>query len=181
MGPQGTGGLYIHPDLELEPLMYGGTGSRSESPEQPEARPDRYEAGTPNTVGIAGLSAGVEFVLKTTVETIQAREAELTAQMLEGLLSIPGVSVLGPGPGQARTAVVSFVMEGIDPSETSFILDQQFGIAVRAGYHCTPLGHETAGTSRTGAVRASPGYFTKQTEITAFIEAVREIRRVYSA
>lgn len=175
MGPQGTGGLYIHPELELEPLMYGGTGSKSESPEQPNVRPDRYEAGTPNTVGIAGLSAGVDFVKRETVEAIHARERKLTGQLMSGLLDIPGVEVLGPEPGEERTAIVSFVMEGVDPSETAFVLDQQFGIAVRSGFHCTPLGHESAGTMETGAVRASPGYFTSESEIVSFIEAVREI------
>ena len=179
MGPQGTGGLYIHPELALEPLMFGGTGSSSESPEQPVARPDRYEAGTPNTVGVAGLSAGVDYVLEQTVEAIYAREQCLTAMLLEGLLRVPGVSVLGPDPGEERTAIVSFVMQGIDPSETAFILDQQFGIAVRSGFHCTPLGHESAGTTDTGAVRASPGYFTKESEIVSFIEAVEEISRLY--
>lgn len=179
MGPQGTGGLFIHPDLALEPLMSGGTGSSSESAEQPSARPDRYEAGTPNTVGIAGLSAGVDYVQEQTVEAIHAKERRLTALLMDGLLRIPGISVLGPDPGEERTAIVSFVMEGIDPSETAFILDQQFGIAVRSGFHCTPLGHEIAGTTGTGAVRASPGYFTKESEIVSLIEAVEEISRMY--
>jgi cysteine desulfurase family protein len=179
MGPQGTGGLYIHPELDLEPLMQGGTGSRSESPEQPVVRPDRYEAGTPNTVGIAGLSEGVKFVLEETVEAIHSRERMLTIRLMEGLLDIPGVTVLGPQPPEDRTAVVSFVIEGVDPSETAFILDQQFGIAVRSGFHCTPLGHESAGTTDTGAVRASPGYFTEETEIVSLVEAVKEISRKF--
>lgn len=178
LGPQGTGGLYIHPELHLEPLMYGGTGSRSDAPEQPTVRPDRYEAGTPNTVGIAGLGEGVSFVLKETVEAIHAKERELTVQLMKGLLDIPGVHLLGPGIEEERTAIVAFVMEGVDPSELSFLLDQQFGIAVRSGFHCTPLGHESAGTTQTGAVRASPGYFTEQSEIVSLIEAVREIGRV---
>ncbi|MBB6694788.1 aminotransferase class V-fold PLP-dependent enzyme [Cohnella xylanilytica] len=175
LGPQGTGGLYIHPDLELEPLMHGGTGSASESPEQPSARPDRYEAGTPNTVGIAGLTEGVKFVLKETTERIHARERALTVQLMEGLMAIPGVKLLGPGPGTERTAIVSFLMEGLDPSEASFILDRQFGIAVRSGFHCTPLGHSSEGTTETGALRASPGYFTTESEIVSLIEAVRDI------
>ncbi|WP_035156238.1 aminotransferase class V-fold PLP-dependent enzyme [Cohnella thermotolerans] len=175
MGPQGTGGLYIHPDLDLEPLMYGGTGSSSESPEQPTARPDRYEAGTQNTVGIAGLTEGVKFVLAETTERIHRRELELTRQLMEGLRGIPGVTLLGPGPETERTAIVSFLMEGFDPSEASFILDRQFGIAVRSGFHCTPLGHQSAGTTETGAVRASPGYFTAESEIVSLVEAVKEM------
>lgn len=176
LGPQGTGGLYIHPDIDLEPLLHGGTGSKSEAPEQPTVRPDRYEAGTPNTVGIAGLAEGVSFVLKETVEAIHARERQLTTMLMEGLLEIPGITILGPALGEERTAIVSFLLAGVDPSEMAFLLDQQFGIAVRAGFHCTPLGHETAGSYETGAVRASPGYFTTESEIVSTIEAVRLIK-----
>jgi len=175
LGPQGTGGLYIHPDLDLEPLMHGGTGSKSEAPEQPAVRPDRYEAGTPNTVGIAGLAAGVKFILEQTPRRIHERELALTRRLMEGLEAIPGVKLLGPGIAEERTAIVSFLTEGADPSEIAFRLDREFGIAVRAGYHCTPLGHESAGTTETGAVRASPGYFTTESEIASLIEAVREL------
>jgi cysteine desulfurase family protein len=177
MGPQGTGGLYIHPNLELEPLMHGGTGSKSEAPEQPHVRPDRYEAGTPNTVGLAGLTEGVNYVLKETPQAIHAKEQQLTFELMEGLQRIPGITLLGPDLGEERTAIVSFLLEGVDPSEMAFLLDQQFGIAVRAGFHCTPLGHETAGSYETGAVRASPGYFTQKSEIVSMIDAVSEIYR----
>jgi cysteine desulfurase family protein len=177
LGPQGTGGLYIHPDIDLEPLMHGGTGSKSEAPEQPTVRPDRYEAGTPNTVGIAGLAEGVGFVLKETVQAIHEREKHLTFMLMEGLLAISGIKILGPELGEERTAIVSFLLDGVDPSEMAFLLDQQFGIAVRAGFHCTPLGHETAGSYETGAVRASPGYFTTESEIVCMIEAVRQIKQ----
>jgi cysteine desulfurase family protein len=175
MGPQGTGGLYIHPDLDPEPLLHGGTGSRSESPEQPDVRPDRYEAGTPNTVGIAGLAAGVRFVQEQTVQAIRTKERELTLRLMEGLRAVPGVRLLGPGPEEERTAIVSFLLEGYDPAELAFVLDQQFGIAVRAGFHCAPLAHECAGTAGTGAVRASPGYFNTDADIDALIEAVKEL------
>lgn len=175
MGPQGTGGLYIHPDLDPEPLLHGGTGSRSESPEQPAARPDRYEAGTPNTVGIAGLAAGVRFVREQTVQAIRTKEQALTLRLMEGLQAVPGVRLLGPGPEEERTAIVSFLLEGYDPAELAFVLDQQFGIAVRAGFHCAPLAHECAGTLGTGAVRASPGYFNTEADIDALIEAVKEL------
>jgi len=177
MGPQGTGGLYIHPTLDLEPLMHGGTGSKSEAPEQPAVRPDRYEAGTQNTVGLAGLAEGVGFVLKETTQSIHKREQALTYELMEGLLRIPGVTILGPDIGEERTSIVSFLLAGVDPSEMAFLLDQQFGIAVRAGFHCTPLGHETAGSFATGAVRASPGYFTTNSEIVSMVEAVKEINR----
>ncbi|KIL36286.1 cysteine desulfurase [Cohnella kolymensis] len=181
LGPQGTGGLYINPEIELEPLLFGGTGSKSEEIGQPKIRPDRYEAGTQNTVGLAGLAEGVRFVLNETVETIHAKEKALTYELMEGLQQIPGLSILGPDVGQERTAIVSFLLEGVDPSEIAFLLDQQFGIAVRSGFHCTPLGHQTAGSYETGAVRLSPGYFTEKSEIESVIEAVKEINVTLTA
>ncbi|YCI27407.1 aminotransferase class V-fold PLP-dependent enzyme [Paenibacillus sp. Z6-24] len=175
LGPQGTGGLYIAPDLELEPWMYGGTGSQSETAGQPDVRPDRYEAGTPNTPGIAGLAAGVRHVLEQSVVHIAQQEQQLSQQMMEGLLSIPGLQILGPELGRERTGIVSFIMEHQDPAQTAFRLDREFGIAVRAGMHCTPLAHRSAGTIGTGAVRASIGYGSTADDVEALIEAVRRI------
>ncbi len=180
LGPQGTGGLYIHPDMELEPLLHGGTGSQSEAIEQPKVRPDRYEAGTQNTAGISGLKAGVQHILHETVQNIHTREWTLTQQMMEGLHAIGGLRLLGPELGKARTGIVSFVMDGADPSEIGFILDQHYGIAVRTGFHCTPLAHATAGTVETGAIRASVGCFTTKDEVEAFVAAVKEIKQHYS-
>jgi len=179
LGPQGTGGLYVRPGLELEPLLHGGTGSQSEAAEQPTVRPDRYEAGTPNTVGIAGLNEGVKFVLNETVERIHRKEWNQIQKLMEGLRQIPGLRLLGPAPGVTRTGIVSFTAAFADSSEIAHILDQSFGIAVRAGYHCTPLAHETARTLETGAVRASIGYFTTDAEIDDFIGAMKEISRHY--
>lgn len=179
LGPQGTGGLYIHPDIVLEPVLHGGTGSQSEAAEQPDERPDRYESGTVNTPGLAGLAAGVRFVLHETVENIHNREWSLTQRLLEGLAAINGVRVFGPPSGEARTGIVSFIIGSADPSETAFILDQHYGIAVRAGYHCTPLAHGAAGTMATGAVRASVGYTTTEADIDALIAAAAEISRYY--
>jgi cysteine desulfurase family protein len=177
MGPLGTGGLYVRPGVELEPLMYGGTGSRSEEPAQPEVRPDKYEAGSPNTVGIAGLAAGVKFVLEQTVRAIGAKELALVRRLMDGLRDIPGLRMLGPGPEEERTAIVSFLLEGIDPAETAFLLDREYGIAVRAGFHCTPLAHERAGTLGSGAVRASPGYFNSEADIDALVAAVEALAK----
>ncbi len=177
LGPQGTGGLYIAPDMELKPWIYGGTGSQSESSGQPAVRPDRYEPGTPNTPGIAGLAAGVRHVLEQSVTDIANQEQQLSHQMMEGLLSIPGVQVLGPELGRERTGIVSFIMEHQDPSQIAFRLDREFGIAVRAGMHCTPLAHQSAGTIGTGAVRASIGYGTTADQVQALIEAVQWLSR----
>ncbi|TYA12410.1 aminotransferase class V-fold PLP-dependent enzyme [Paenibacillus faecis] len=175
MGPQGTGGLYIHPDVDLEPLMHGGTGSQSEALEMPTVRPDRYEAGTQNAVGIAGLGAGVDYVLEHSVAAIYEHEWQLTQKLIPALLTIKGVSVLGPGLDLPRTGIVAFTLEGRDASEVAFLLDRKYGIAVRAGYHCTPLGHMTAGTTQGGAVRASFGYTTTTEEVEQLILAVQAI------
>lgn len=180
LGPQGTGGLYIHPDIDLEPFMHGGTGSQSEAIHQPTVRPDRYEAGTQNTVGIAGLNEGVKFVMAETIEKIHAKEWRQTQMLMEGLLGIEGVTILGPALGQNKTGIVSFNINNADSSEVAFILDQSFQIAVRSGYHCTPLAHESAGTLAKGAVRSSIGYFTTDEEVDALIYAVKEIQAQYA-
>lgn len=180
LGPQGTGGLYIHPGLDLEPILQGGTGSQSEAIEQPLVRPDRYEAGTQNTVGIVGLNEGVKCVLQQTVEAIHLKEWTLTQRLMEGIQEIKGIQILGPSLGEDKTGIVSFVMQQMDASELAFILDQSFQIAVRSGFHCTPLGHQTAGTMETGAVRASVGFYTTEDEIEHFIHAVKEISSYYT-
>lgn len=177
LGPQGTGGLYVHPSIELEPILHGGTGSQSEAIEQPDVRPDRYESGTQNTVGIAGLNAALKFIQNEGIEKIHNREWMLTQRLMEGMMRIDGVRMFGPPLGEAKTAIVSFIIEGMDSSEVAFILDQHYDIAVRAGYHCTPLAHQTAGTLEHGAVRVSPGYFTTEDDIDALLAGVEEIVR----
>ncbi|WP_339158089.1 aminotransferase class V-fold PLP-dependent enzyme [Paenibacillus sp. FSL W8-0186] len=175
LGPQGTGGLYISPQVDLEPLLHGGTGSQSEELEQPAVRPDRFEAGTANTVGIAGLAAGVHAVLEYGVKQIYERQWMLIQMMMKELAKLPGISLIGPKLGEPRMGLVSFNLEGRDAAEIAFVLDREYGIAVRAGYHCTPLGHMTAGTSAGGAVRASVGFDTTEEEVEAFVLAMRQI------
>lgn len=177
LGPQGTGGLYISPDIDLEPLLHGGTGSQSEAIEQPTVRPDRYEAGTPNTIGYAGLQAGVKKVLEWTPQHIYQHEWELTQYMIEGLQEVGGLRILGPALGQARTGIVAFVSERYSASELAFRLDREYGIAVRAGYHCTPLAHMASGTEQTGAIRASVGISTTRDEVELMRKAIAEIHR----
>lgn len=178
-GPQGTGGLYVNGDIDLEPLIHGGTGSQSEAIDQPTTRPDRYESGTVNTVGLAGLLAGSSFVMDRGVEQIRQHEWELTKRTILALQEVPGVEVYGPGVETERVGVVSFNIRGVDASEASFILDQQYGIATRSGYHCTPLGHQTAGTEQRGAVRASFGIFNTEKDVEVLIDAVREIAAAF--
>lgn len=174
-GPQGTGGLYVNPELRLEPLIHGGTGSKSEENRMPDIMPDRYEGGTPNTPGIAGLGEGVRFVLEQQPEKICRKEKELVRRMMEGLLSVPGVRLLGPTPEQDRAGIVSFAVKGIESAEMAWLLDRHYRIAVRAGYHCAPLAHETAGTIGQGAVRASVSFMTTPDEVDALVAAIGEI------
>jgi cysteine desulfurase family protein len=175
LGPQGTGGLYISPELDLEPLMYGGTGSQSENSEQPSVRPDRYEAGTQNAVGIAGLLAGVQKVKLLGPSTIHQREWALTQRLMEGLFGIPGIKLLGPSYGVARTGIVSFVIEGEESADIAHRLDRNYKIAVRAGMHCTPLAHKAVDTLASGAVRASVGVDTTEHNISRMLAAMEEL------
>jgi cysteine desulfurase family protein len=178
-GPQGTGGLYVNSEIELVPLLHGGTGSQSEAIDQPSTRPDRFESGTLNTPGIAGLLAGVEFVLETGVEVIHQKEKKLADKAVELLTSFPGIEIIGKDLELERLGVISFTMAGVEATELAYILDQEYGIAVRAGFHCTPLAHETAGTIETGAVRISFGYFNEEEDVDKLAGALEEIREVF--
>jgi cysteine desulfurase family protein len=177
-GPMGTGGLYIGPrvDLErLEPLKRGGTGSRSELEEQPDFLPDMCESGTANTVGLAGLGAGVRFVLRQGVESIRCHEEELTAQLIEGLQAIPSVTVYGGHDTTRQTATVSFNIAGLEPSEVGLRMDEEYGIMCRVGLHCAPSAHKTIGTFPTGTVRFGLSCFSTEEEVEAALQAVREM------
>jgi selenocysteine lyase/cysteine desulfurase len=176
-GPQGTGGLYIRKGIEssIEPLKYGGTGSRSEHEYQPDFLPDKYESGTPNTVGLAGLGAGVRFVLEQGVTEIQKREQVLTESLTDGLKAIPGVTVYGGGNHRKRVAVVSFNISGLTPSEVAMQLDEDHEIMCRPGLHCAPSAHKTLGTFPQGTVRLSPGYFNSEEDIERTLKAVSRI------
>lgn len=174
-GPQGTGGLYVREGIAVKPLRVGGTGSLSESDLQPEFMPDRLESGTPNTPGIAGMKAGVEFILATGRRKIQAKEMELTQLLLAGLRLIPGVKIFGEQAPFGRTAVVSFTLEGKDSGEIAHLLDRDYKIACRSGLHCAPWAHTAIGTLQTGTVRLSPGYFNTEEEIGQTLTAIKKI------
>ncbi len=179
LGPTGTGALYIAPGLEelIEPLGLGGTGSRSESLEQPSFLPDRFESGTPNTVGLAGLKAGLNFIKKTGLARIREHEKGLTALFLEGLASIPEITVYGPGDPERQTSVVSLNIAGKDPAWVALELDRRYGIAVRAGLQCAPLAHQTIGTYPRGTVRFSWGYFSGPSDVEMTLVALKELAR----
>lgn len=176
-GPQGTGGLYIRNGLEseLSPLTMGGTGSRSESQEHPDFLPDKFESGTPNSIGIAGLGAGIRFIKRTGIESIRKKEGELTALLIDGLASIPGTTLYGCLDSERQTAVVSFNLEGMSPAEVALALDEEFSIMSRPGLQCAPAAHQTMGTFSEGTVRLSPGYFLEKTDIERSIGAVETL------
>lgn len=176
-GPPGTGGLYIKKGLEtqIRPLMTGGTGSRSEFEEQPSFLPDKFESGTPNTIGLAGLGAGVSWILARGVAAIRTREELLTARFIGGLQGIPGVTLTGPVDPSSRTAVVSFNIAGLLPSEAALELDERFAIMARPGLHCAPAAHRTIGTFPRGTVRFGFGFFNTEAQIDTALEAIRNL------
>ena len=179
-GPQGTGGLCIGERVavsDLEPVKRGGTGSRSELEEQPTFLPDMCESGTPNTVGLAGLRAGVEFVLARGVDRIRAHEVRLTRRLIEGLLDIPGVTVYGGHDAELQAATVSFNVGGLAPSEVGLTLDEEYGIMSRVGLHCSPAAHRTIGTFPTGTVRFGLSYLNAEEEVDEALTAVRQIAK----
>lgn len=177
MGPQGTGGLYIREGLELIPLKEGGTGSKSESLYQPDILPDKYESGTHNTPGIAGLCAGIKFINKVGISNIRKHESELTQRFLESLKNIEQVKVYGTKDISKQAPVISINIDDIGSSEISYILDQTFEIATRSGLHCAPVAHRTLGTMEQGTVRFSFGYFNTNEEIDTAAAAIEQIIR----
>ncbi|MDI3256691.1 MAG: aminotransferase class V-fold PLP-dependent enzyme [Kyrpidia sp.] len=174
-GPQGTGALYIRPGIELTPLVYGGTGSHSEDVDQPAQRPVRYESGTMNTPGIAGLGAGVEFVQKIGVQAIAKHNARLIGRLHAGLNGIPGVRVVGPGEGEPRADLIAFAVDGVDSAEIGILLSDHYSVAVRSGLHCSPLAHEVAQTLDRGLVRVSVSWFNTEEDIDTCLAAIREL------
>lgn len=175
-GPQGIGAVYINPKYDLIPLLHGGTGSQSELVDQPEERPTKYESGTLNTPGIAGLLEGLKFVFDVGVNTIWEHEQHLTNYTVDKLIKMKGIQVYGPEQKYKRAPVISFNMDDVNPQEVATILDEHYDIATRAGLHCTPLAHQSEKTNPEGSVRVSFGYFNKIEEIDCFLSALEEIR-----
>ena len=199
LGPQGTGGLYIREGLNLRPLKRGGTGSVSEKLEQPDFLLDALESGTQNNVGIAGLGAGVDFILKEGATKIRAHEKGLTAALLKLLHPVPGVTIYGPLDAERQTATVSITFDSILPTGSDHELggcgsinlvwmeegipleaagdrlDNEYDIFVRVGLHCAPLAHKTLGTFPEGTVRISMGYFNTLQDMQSTATAIRQI------
>ena len=175
-GPQGTGGLCVREGVDIRPFKVGGTGIHSYSKVQPEEYPTRLEAGTQNNHGIMGLSAALDFLKETGVQTIADHEHKLMMRFYNGVVNLPGVTVYGCfDEGHPRTAVVTLNIHDYDSSAVSDELAECFDIATRPGAHCAPRMHYALGTQEQGAVRFSFSWFSTEEEVDAAIAAVKEI------
>lgn len=173
LGPQGTGGLAIRPGTALNTLREGGTGSASDSMLQPSELPERYESGTVNLPGIAGLAAGCDYVAGR-LSRIMMHERELTDLMYRELSRISGVALYTPAEESARTGIVCFNVGDLSSAQVADALARR-DIAVRGGLHCAPGTHRFLGTLRRGAVRASVGHANTFEEAETLVRAVREL------
>lgn len=175
LGPQGIGCLYIKEGIELKPLKFGGTGSNSESEIQPDLLPDKFESGTLNLSGIAGLKASIEFISKKGVNNIRSRVKNLIGMLIEKLSVIGDVIIYGPKDAELQTGVISINIKGKEPSEIGDLLDRKYDIAVRVGLHCSPQTHKTIGTFPKGTIRLSIGLFNTNEDIDKLCEALCQI------
>lgn len=179
LGPQGIGGFLISDrlDLEMVPLLVGGTGSQSDSLEQPDFLPDKYESGTMNLPGIVGLHAGLTYLKETGIENCRKRKMELTDYFLMGLEGIDSVKVIGEHGIKNRTAVVSVDLPGQDNAVAAFELEQRYGIMTRVGLHCAPMAHRSLSTYPEGTIRFAFGEWNTKEEIDLCLRALETISR----
>jgi cysteine desulfurase / selenocysteine lyase len=195
LGPQGTGGLYIRPGFasRVATTREGGTGSISELDDQPASMPERFEAGSHNTIGIVGLSEGVHFLTQRTMQSIREHEVLLMESMLDALRTagctthetpattgpMAALRLLGPTDTSMRVGTFSFVHATLSAAEIAAMLEQHFGVLARAGIHCAPRAHEALGTldhaAGRGAVRLSLGPFVTRDDVMTAVHALREI------
>ncbi len=178
MGPLGTGVLYVRPGLEeqLRPLMAGGTGSVSELPTQPEFMPDKYESGSHNAIGLAGLGAAAAWVLERGVESLRQHEVALCRRFLDGVANVEGLTLYGPRDVEQRVGVFSVRVDGLEPAELSAVLETEFGVLTRSGIHCAPWAHDTLGIHADGgATRLSFGAFTTEADVDTCVEALASV------
>lgn len=180
LGPQGTGVLYVGPGVELATLTEGGTGTQSEVELQPEALPNRFEAGSLNLPGIAGLGAGVRFLLAQGADRLRRKDEALVRQLVDGLRRCPAVELHGGAAWSRVVPIVSLNLQGRDPLEAAAALDRR-GLFVRAGLHCNPGAHRFLGTFPEGSVRLSASYLTDERMVSQAVQIIRAIARRRSA
>ena len=174
-GPQGTGGLYVREGLTLSPLKSGGSGIHSFDRQHPTDMPTALEAGTLNGHGIAGLNAGLDYILSTGVKNIHAKEISLARRFVNGISDISDLKLYGDIDEPLRTPIISLNIGNMSSASVSDILWEDYEICVRAGAHCAPLMHKTFGTEKQGAVRFSFSCFNTEAEIDTAIRAMHEI------
>lgn len=175
-GPMGTGLLVINSDIIPESLTQGGTGSLSVQINQPEILPDKFESGTHNLLGIAGLNEGIKYVMRKTPQKIFDYEIKLASEIYGGLSKIKDIELYTEKPDyNGYVPVISFNIKGLDSEKTAQILNDKFNIAVRAGLHCAPLAHKSFGTIEKGTVRAVISSFSTLNEVNYLIKAVSQI------
>ena len=174
-GPQGTGGLYVREGLTLSPLKSGGSGIHSFDRQHPTDMPTALEAGTLNGHGIAGLNAGLDYILSTGVKNIHAKEISLARRFVNGISDISDLKLYGDIDAHLRTPIISLNIGNMSSASVSDILWEDYEICVRAGAHCAPLMHKTFGTEKQGAVRFSFSCFNTEAEIDTAIQAMHEI------
>lgn len=177
LGPTGTGGMWVSPDIDIEPFLRGGTGSNSEELDHPDFMPDQLEAGTLNTHGLAGLLAGIEFVMDRGVDAVKDHEQNLVDKFIEGLAGIKGLTCYSPPKPKDRLAVVSINLAGWSPSDLSLALDSEFGIMTRGGMHCAAGAHKTINTYPMGTVRFSFGIFNTLKQVEKILTALETLDR----
>ncbi len=175
LGPTGTGALYVGPRAKIRAWREGGTGGDSASETQPRELPYYLEGGTPNVLGVAGLSAGVRYVQEQGPEVIHAREVALCDRLRQKLAELPGYEVFGHRDAARRVGTLSFRCAALPAAELGGILDQAFDIAVRPGLHCAPYVHRAIGTFPEGTVRVSPGPFSSEEDIDRLGAALAEV------
>lgn len=178
MGPLGTGALFIRPGLEnrLAPLIEGGTGSVSEVPVQPAFMPDRFESGSHNAIGLAGLAASLKWLDHKSIEEMRSHELSVIERFLDRTSGIEGLTIFGPRVATDRVGVFSVRVGDLEPAELSALLEAEFGILTRSGLHCAPLAHEAIGThDRGGTTRISFGAFNTTADVDRCVAALEKL------
>jgi cysteine desulfurase/selenocysteine lyase len=174
LGPQGTGGLWVREGVSVRPLAYGGTGGDSQPPTMPDSYPDHLEAGTQNSPGIAGLAAGVQWILDRGIGELHGREALLKKRLLDRIAKIPELRVVSTS-GSEGVGIVTMVHDRLPSSELAAAVERSHGVQGRAGLHCAPEAHEVLRTSRYGAFRLSVGWATSESDIDIAAAALQSV------
>jgi cysteine desulfurase / selenocysteine lyase len=178
LGPQGTGGLVVDPEIakRIRPLRRGGSGTQSHLEAHPEALPERFEAGTLNGHGLAGLRAAVAYLLERGVAAIRAQEMALWRRFRDGLRDMSHVRAYGPDQAHQAVGIVSVTVDGMEPTDVGVLLDVRYGVLTRTGLHCAPGAHQAIGTLPTGTVRLSIGFSTTEADIDQALDALAHVR-----